>query len=400
MTKKRWTEDEIEKTLSDLPALKDNQSKESLMQAIEEKNKDAALLRSDKKKKPPWVMPAVAAAAALFLIAILLPSMLNGGIPMSGDNNADQEDMAVTGNEASDNSENMPVDDADGEEEQPDAENNVNAPGESDRGIEVQETIDVQYPVFSTEVVVQETDFVIGIQPIIAGTAETLEQAVLTTLRENDPTSGEGFSELSSVEVTGSQATLFFEEESLRGLTSAEHQVLSYWFDEVFTLFGITEFNFSTPEGAGIQFGQVGDVTKMDVSSENRGYYLTEYEGEQLIVSARTTGEEGMDDSEELLDLEELFEKMTVTEADSDWYFAATELGFTLTGTDISDDEIVLTYTIDPEMKPEERELFYQAYRFAVAPFEVNKLTFVEEGSSEERIYLYEDSRIVETDVE
>lgn len=404
MTDKRWTEEDIEKTLSDMPALKDSQSKEALMQAIEEKNKGEILLRSEKKKKPPWAMPVAAAAAALFLVALLLPSMLNGGVPMSGDNDADQNNMAATSDDATDNQENVPQNDQaeDVEESQEAApeenNNNDSVEMESDNGTESEETTEIRYPILSTDVIDQDGDFIVGIQPDFAGASETLEHAVLTTLQENDPTSSEGFSALSSVEVEGTDAALFFEEESLAGLTSAEHQIVTRWFDEVFTLYGITNVSFSTPERERIQFGQVGDLEEMDIADEHGGYYLYQSDGEPLIVSARVTGEELSEVTDEPSSLDAVLGGMTDTVEDADWYFSASDFGIELTGVDISTDEVTLTYTVEAEVSPEEIEQFYQVYRFAVAAFEVNELTFVEEETEGERSYRFENSSILDTE--
>ncbi|AOM84151.1 hypothetical protein [Salisediminibacterium beveridgei] len=404
MTDKRWTEEDIEKTLSDMPALKDKQSKESIMQAIEEKNEGAMLLRSDKKKKPPWAMPVAAAAAALFLVALLLPSMLNGGVPMSGDNDADQNNMAATSDDVSDDRENVPQNDQadDGEESREadleDNHENGSVELESDNNSESQETPDIRYPVLSTEVIDQDGDFVVGIQPGFSETVETIDEAVLTTLQQNDPTSNGGFSALSAVEIEGSEAALFFEEESLAGLTSAEHQILTRWFDEIFTLYGITNVRFSTPERESIQFGQVGEIEEMDIENDHGGYYLNESDGGPLIVRAQVTDEERSEETDDPASLNAILGGMTETTEEADWYFSASEFGIELTGIDISEDEVILMYTVDPEVTPEEIEQFYQVYRFAVTTFEVEELTFLEEETEGERIYRYENNRIVDAE--
>ena len=394
---KRWSDEDIEKTLTKMPAVEDSRSKNDLMEAIEAKSGGQLQMRSSKKKKRSYVVPSIATAAAVLLIAILLPSLFNQGLPISSDENAATDDMAVTsdaGNEAmNDNADNA-------------AENTpLNEPGSENAGVAtdnaddgeaaITESLPSAYPVFSVQVITKESDFVVGVSPYIQDSEEVLGDAVMTTLQINDPTSNGAFSALESVTVDEGEAALMFSEESLVSLTSSEHQIIESFFDEIFTLYGISTYRFETPEGPGIQFGQVGEVIEADVTEENRGYYLAEEEGQTLLLSARAAGADMTGGNGELLDLETLITRMTDEEIEDDFFHPVTDTGLTILSVSMSADEVTLTYEAEPEVTPEDRELFYQAFRYAVLTFGIDELTLIDDESGETTVFTFEDGTML-----
>ena len=397
---KRWSDEDIEQTLTKMPAVEDSRTKDDLMEAIEAKSGGQLQMRSSKKKKRAFVVPSVAAAAAVILIAILLPSLFDQGLPITSDDNGASDDMAVT----SDSDQEEMSDDAN------DAPNDIpaNEP-ETERGtVETEESGNEEatitevmtpaYPVFSVQVITKETDFVVGVSPYIQDSEEALDDAVLATLQLNDPTSNGAFSALEAVTVEEGEAELSFSEEALMSLTSSEHQILESFFDEIFTLYGISAYRFETPEGPGIQFGQVGEVIEADVSEENRGYYLAEEEGQALLLSARAAGADMTGGNGELLDLETLITRMTEEADEEDFYQPVTDSGMAILSVSVSSDDVTLTYEAEPEVTPEDRELFYQAFRYAVLTFGVEELTLIDESTGETTVFSFEDGAMLVED--
>ncbi|ADH98052.1 hypothetical protein [Salisediminibacterium selenitireducens] len=389
---KRWSDEDIEKTLTKMPAVEDSRSKNDLMEAIEAKSGGQLQMRSSKKKKRAFVVPSIATAAAILLIAILLPSLFNQGLPISSDENAATDDMAVTSDdgdeEMTDNAGNTAEDTPLNEPESEDA--GVATDNGDDGEAAIMESLPSAYPVFSVEVITRESDFVVGVSPYIQDSEEVLGDAVLSTFHTNDPTSNGAFAALESVTVDEGEAALMFSEESLVSLTSSEHQIIESFFDEIFTLYGISTYRFETPEGPGIQFGQVGEVIEADVTEENRGYYLAEEEGQTLLLSARAAGADMTGGNGELLDLETLISRMTDEEIEDDFFHPVTDTGLTILSVSMSADEVTLTYEAGPEVTPEDRELFYQAFRYAVNTYGIDELTLIDDESGETIVFTFE----------
>ncbi|WP_147804447.1 hypothetical protein [Alkalicoccus halolimnae] len=91
MSKNKWTEKEIEKTLTRMPKVEDRQTKDELFQAVERRR-----AKGPGPRKKQWFFPAMASAAAVLLIVLMLPSFMNSGLFMSSDNQAPQNNFGST----------------------------------------------------------------------------------------------------------------------------------------------------------------------------------------------------------------------------------------------------------------------------------------------------------------
>ncbi|MBT2686938.1 hypothetical protein J7I93_01950 [Bacillus sp. ISL-47] len=69
MRKSKWSDEQIEELLSQMPKIKDNRDPREIYQSIE--------MKIGKRKQKTWILPAAAAAAALLLFFILAPSLIN-----------------------------------------------------------------------------------------------------------------------------------------------------------------------------------------------------------------------------------------------------------------------------------------------------------------------------------
>lgn len=69
MRKSKWSDDQLEELLRQMPKIKDDREPVEIYQNIE--------IKIGKRKQNTWILPAAAAAAALFLFFLLAPSLLN-----------------------------------------------------------------------------------------------------------------------------------------------------------------------------------------------------------------------------------------------------------------------------------------------------------------------------------
>lgn len=69
MRKSKWSDEQLEEFLSQMPKIKDNRDPREIYQNIE--------MKIGRQKQKTWILPAAAAAAALLLFFILAPSLMN-----------------------------------------------------------------------------------------------------------------------------------------------------------------------------------------------------------------------------------------------------------------------------------------------------------------------------------
>lgn len=69
MRKSKWSDEQLEELLSQMPKIKDNRDPREIYQNIE--------MKIVKQKQKTWILPAAAAAAAMLLFFILAPSLMN-----------------------------------------------------------------------------------------------------------------------------------------------------------------------------------------------------------------------------------------------------------------------------------------------------------------------------------
>ncbi len=94
------------------------------------------------------------------------------------------------------------------------------------------------------------------------------EDALMMSLQMSDQTTSEAFSQLQTVEIEGSEATLNFDgPQPFVSLASAEHMILDQMFNQIGAFYNIETFNFTVDEEAGVEYGQVGFIEDFPVET-------------------------------------------------------------------------------------------------------------------------------------
>lgn len=76
MTKKKWDEEKLNKTLRSMPTIEDRRSKEEILERLHNDSRLAEKQPEQRASKVKW-MPIIAAVAAVLLLTILVPTFLN-----------------------------------------------------------------------------------------------------------------------------------------------------------------------------------------------------------------------------------------------------------------------------------------------------------------------------------
>ncbi|WP_416148561.1 hypothetical protein ACM26V_20100 [Salipaludibacillus sp. HK11] len=406
MSDQKWNDKEIEKTLTKLPPIKDQQSKDELFRLIESRSKEETPARFTPKRKRTWLVPALASAAAIFLIILVIPSFFNGDTQLSSDNDsADQSEMNIAMFDSENNQESTTEANNDNNEiiendSFNEAEDNENAAveeaqedGEVDesRTTTTRQLNNVMYTaeIHTVEHDEDSTDYTI-IETKEISEDVSKEEALLTSLQESDPTSGQYLSDLEQVTIAGEVVVLHFaSKNSLQSLTGAEHDALRSVFEELLSLYGFTELGFEGEgEGeAGIAYGQMGDnVESLPLDSFNRGYYLVNEEGAPYLISARMTGEEmANSDSGEPLNFAETVDKMTSPNDNVEWYESAIPRSISISEVRIPGNAAEIYYTMsNGELVDEERmQVFFHALKLTANAFTLDSLHIINEENGD-----------------
>ncbi|GEM02693.1 hypothetical protein SAMN05421839_14022 [Halolactibacillus halophilus] len=92
--------------------------------------------------------------------------------------------------------------------------------------------------------------------------------ALMMSLQMSDQTTSEAFSQLQTVEIEESEATLHFDgPQPFVSLASAEHMILDQMFNQIGAFYNIDTFNFIVDDEAGIDYGQVGFIEDFTVET-------------------------------------------------------------------------------------------------------------------------------------
>ncbi|NJP38711.1 hypothetical protein [Alkalicoccus luteus] len=423
MSRRKWSEDDIEKTLTKLPKIEDRRSKDELFQAVEKQRGGRMPSRMEQRKRQ-WFFPAMASAAAVLLVVLMIPSFMNSGMFMSGDdmNSAEQNNMSTmsesdlqndaadqAGNENTDNADNDPSNSApqnDGAEEEG-ADIQVNqeeeaadndpvntSPGEADlsdnilnneenNGNGMQEAqIDYGYEeegtTYVTAAVEEENGSLVTLTPE-SGTGLTKAEAVTEALAASDPTEEEGvFSLLESIELHQPEegaVSLYFEEGTdFSSLSSAQTDYALEVLQEVLSIHQINQVYFFEGDEP-LEFGPVGE-TNVSLSLMNRGFYQVEGN----LVSARQAGAPMTNGAGEPLTFDETIEEMAASEEESYSSIVPEEV----TVSDVRyEDETAFVFFSDEGAPEEDFQLFKQAVELTAKYFTLDTVQFVNNEEEE-----------------
>ncbi|CAM3922438.1 hypothetical protein [Alkalicoccus chagannorensis] len=358
MSRKKWNEEDIEQTLTDMPKIEDKQSKDEIFQAV----RQGMAQEPAPKKKKQWFFPMAATAAAALLVLLMVPSLMNTGLFTSDtqtgsemdvqndagtavnmeEENEQEETNDLNENNSSTNN-NMNTGENDSAEEDTNEENeveyaneaplnNTNNEGENEadrnmadnnnsnqRGNEPlnNEPAAVEYAVteedaaYVTASVNEEEQVVITAHE---RNGASLEEVLLRSLQESDPTLDGLFSnQLEEVQVNepeqGQVVLQFAEGTLLESMSSTEYTHTENVLQEIFSYHRITEVHFQAGEEEA-SFGQSGE-SSLSISTLNRGYYQDD---SGAYVSAREAGEPTTNGTGDPLSFEETVEEMEQAE--------------------------------------------------------------------------------------
>ncbi|WP_347552182.1 hypothetical protein ABFG93_08125 [Pseudalkalibacillus hwajinpoensis] len=88
--------DKTKSLLSQLPEIKDQRSKKTVYQNVQNKMDENQSTRNKKQKKTPWIIPTIAAAVVILLAVLITPGLFN--------QNDDSINLAITNSDTSSNS--------------------------------------------------------------------------------------------------------------------------------------------------------------------------------------------------------------------------------------------------------------------------------------------------------
>ncbi|WP_280771319.1 hypothetical protein [Salipaludibacillus daqingensis] len=401
MSNEKWNDSKIEETLTKLPPMKDKQSKDDLFQAIESRSKKEIPSRFSPKAKRPWILPAMAAAAAIFLMVLIIPPFFNGDQQFST-NDADQNSVMNTAdveeNAADESAEPESESSLDGSDNDmndggsEDDENTEIANDENDEEQVSPEPSQLNQVIYIANSYVLDSnntgDNFIVIEKQSSEDEQSLEEILMTSLQQSDPTSGQYLSDLDSVKTAESLVELHFSSaSSLESLTSSEHEQLNQVFQEVLTLYGFAEVAFESGGETGIIFGQQGEVTSLPLATNNRGYYVISDEQDSYLISARMAEEEMASESGDPLNYAETVAKMAETEVSSDWYESAIPSFVDVSEVRLPGTTAEVYYTVseNEEIQNEEEQLetFFHALKLTASPFTLDNLQIINEETGE-----------------
>ncbi|PRO65907.1 hypothetical protein [Alkalicoccus urumqiensis] len=427
MTKEKWTEDKIEKTLTDLPKVEDRRSKDELFQTIQAQSGQRRMER--RKDKKPWFFPAAASAAAALLLLLMLPSFMNTGLftsdqPQSntaGSNQAAVENNAAapaeeegTDTESDDGGSMTAMDEADNTEaeeavvERPEnTENEENTAAENDAGgdnaaqnnenmntaelpeendaeenaaaeEEVEYTVTEENDIFLIAEASPEED-IVTVTPASASGLDR-EQAVREALEAGDPTGMDLFAQLEEVVFDspeeGAVSLRFEEDVMLQSMSSAQQVYTSEVLQEVLSLYRVREVYFFVGDEPA-DFGQSGE-DRMDISSLNRGFYGVP--GSDRLISARASGEQQTNGAGEPLNFVETVLEMQDAESGGTESVIPDALEFT-GDMYVEGDTAMIFYTYDGGEAEETR--FHEAVQLTAKYFTISEIEFYNESTGE-----------------
>lgn len=427
MSKKKWNDEDIEKTLTKLPPVKDRQSKEDLYQAIQRRSDTAALSRSTKKRKKPWVFPAVGSAAAIFIILLVIPSFLNndsqtsmddaGNIQQNsemstfddaaedsdeGNYNVEEDnasnDNAETSEEAGDGDDASMYNESDSEADEESADI-TEAPEGSESNEEIEERMVEEVEILSASVpvvqILSQEESGLSFDIAILSSADvsgelSIEDAIMTSLQDSNIGTRDvlgGLQEVSYDEDAPESVSLdFSEDHELASLSAAESSGVEMLFEELFTVYGIEEVELTVEGEPGVQFGQEGVLDSRTVESFNRGYYSYELDGETYLVSARAAGEQMRTNSGQALNYQETVERMASAPSD-EWYRSPVPEFVEVADIQFGDRYVHVIFESDDDNAvselTEEMATFYEALRLTAEPFSIDTLHVTNDNTGE-----------------
>lgn len=396
MRRNEWDDKKIEQRLSELPKMKDEQGKEALFKAIQERMGEMEQTkeygRKKASKKRQWFYPTLASACALFLLILIIPTFIGDNEQSIGDLEEKNEGITMdmvtedakltvendmdhfeqSNFEESDfepefsisKSENEEMDIVDEKAEEHD--NNLNF-------VAIPYVEDIQMnDVISLKVMIEYVE-----KKVLGENVDELEKIILYSLAAKDIDESVKIDDLNNIEVDEdvNEVTLDFKEDNrLLSLSSGEEGIFRETILEVLGIYGFERVHFSMDGVPGIVIGQTGEAEyTWDLPYKNRGYYLYENkEGEQFAVRGVAIGAWTLDEGE--LTLLETLEKMKSVEEDA-WYKSFIPENVYFDDAFIEGNEAIVTIDEQSQLDDEDIKMLVQGIIFAATDFSVDYVT-------------------------
>jgi hypothetical protein len=412
MNNKKWSEEDVERTLTKLPPVQDRQTKDALFQAIESRTEKELPTRFSPRKKKPWIFPTMASAAAVLLAILIIPPFFTSDNQLTTDN-VNQEEL---NSNATNQLENNDLNDTDlespevavnnnEEEELPEAPSIESNDNETLNELDGHEPVHVMTkPARVATVAYIAKSYSVGegssanhyitVEEYELDESVNREKALLTSVKESDTTSGHYLNSLQDVTTSGDTVQLHFTDTTaLQALSSQEYTFIEEMFQEIVPLYGYNEVEFLVDEEPGVILGPQGMAESLNVITHNRGYYLVEENNESVLISARMAGEETQEDGTPLT-FEQTVEKMATTEDEEDWYESAIPSPVEVTSVTIPGDTARVGYRIveDEEIEEERLNLFFEALKLTAKSFTLDSLEIINVDSGDTVVYDMEDN--------
>ncbi len=282
-----WDEKRLENCLKQLPQIKDKQSKAELFKQIKA-NTDELQIKERKKNKS-WLVPSLAVASVFFFLLLMIPSFLNQVNV--------REDLAIN--------KSFKVKEA-AEQANQDA-NEMRIMKSTPKTASLKNVDDFLYlgAVQPSEAELLQEQLVTIALPVQASTRELVLPVTLISdganeierfLKVKETFSGEAWGigmfphfPINSI-VARNKQTLKIDvpQGSLESLTSSEALIYQQSLKETFWP-KFREIELSSDGKPGVDLGQTGSVSRIDLQVENRGYYLFESKTGHIFLARGIT---------------------------------------------------------------------------------------------------------------
>ncbi|MDV6377648.1 hypothetical protein ORD22_05145 [Sporosarcina sp. GW1-11] len=291
MSKEKWDEEKIDKTLREMPTIEDRRSKEEVFQRLKNDSRLTAGQPKKRVSKGKW-KPTIVAVAAVLLLTILVPTFLNHTEQTAMDKTTSQEatesvkmeDHSTIGNENAANEESA----------------------ESADEIMFSRVTDVHYAAYADST---QIPFRIGLATdqatIIPVTFLLPQEQVVRDLQTSEPDTVAlynayakkideetlGFTAYhpynAEVSSENKRVVMKFPANHSYDLASATLEMLNLSIQATF--YGMDEVEFLQEDGSPIEFDQVGEVAEpitLTGAAKHQAYYrFTQSNAEQLLSS-------------------------------------------------------------------------------------------------------------------
>ncbi|MFD1039497.1 hypothetical protein ACFQ3N_13995 [Virgibacillus byunsanensis] len=348
MKSRNKTDQQIIKSLNELPEVKDSQTKEELYQRISSKTKGET---ASKKSKRNALIPVASTVFAIMLVVVMLPSLLNNNMnDTGGEESTDRAFDTSSSDESMENNENSTMESYEGEEEGSSADLDQAEPEISllDKQPEhyVVHEPNEAYTIIHVAVADNQAQYVIPLS-IMAPKTDDLEvyyNELDNYLNEHEW----GISEYKfdnvtfEIEQSNDQVVMDFPAGFSIGEGSANPNLFEDSLSRMFRPYQIDKILFTTEESPGVDLGPIGNLEEMPIeSSENEIYkvYNASAEKRDFLIPII---------QQDPLTLEEAFQEMKNDEEEFSVYKSIPEdINFS---TQMNESQLVIRFTDETEL--------------------------------------------------